>query len=540
MDQVGNGGSGTAVGLLAGLPGRDLQAALADIDVHDLAGADIALVIRARARLLAWVQAESAVDITEFVHCPAWSTAPTARVDGVQEFACDELALLLHVAPMTGKKLVLNAVDLVERHPRLWAALSDGLIDTRKVTAITDITPDTDDALATAVDDALLSTAPRADGSTALEQTIAETPRALGLRTQRVLSMLDPSWVRAVRREALGRRRLAKGSYGIGVGFLGLYDIGVPAMAAAYEHVNAIARGIKRLGDDRTLDQLRADTAVDLLTGGQPSPVFQAKTAMRMPAKYRAARAAADASKAKTAAAADATTDTPNHGRPDADVAADATTEAAKDQERLDEDAVTAGSDAGAEQTAETGVTVQPSVATRRARADVDLIVHINMLADLVDAMHRGVLVEVGGFGLVPADVAARLVKAAAARPSSWCMTVVDDTGRVIEHVRTQHDPTPAMRDFVNARDRHCRFPGCVVTAVRCDTDHTHAWETGGATCPCNMAPLCRRHHRLKQAEGWHLHIDDDTNTATWTTPHTGHTTAPPWTSRLHDDPAPF
>ena len=140
-----------------------------------------------------------------------------------------------------------------------------------------------------------------------------------------------------------------------------------------------------------------------------------------------------------------------------------------------------------------------------RARADVDLVVHINMLADLVDAMHRGVLVEVAGFGLVPADVAARLVKAAAARPSSWCMTAVDDAGRVVEHVRTQHDPTKAMRDFVNARDRHCRFPGCLVTAVHCDTDHTKAWEPGGATCPCNMAPLCRRHHRLKQAQGWHL-----------------------------------
>jgi len=119
-----------------------------------------------------------------------------------------------------------------------------------------------------------------------------------------------------------------------------------------------------------------------------------------------------------------------------------------------------------------------------RARADVDLIVHINTLADLADALRRGVLIDVGGFGLVPADVAARLVKAAAARPSTWCLTAVDDHGRVVEHVRTAHDPTKAMRDYVNARDRHCRCPGCLVTAVRCDTDHTTSWETGGATCP--------------------------------------------------------
>jgi len=108
--------------------------------------------------------------------------------------------------------------------------------------------------LAAAVDDALLSTAARPDGSTALAQTIGEIPRVLGLRTQRILSALDPAWVRAVRREAIGRRRLAKGSYGMGVGYLGLFDIGVPGLAAAYEHVNAIARGIKHLGDTRTLD----------------------------------------------------------------------------------------------------------------------------------------------------------------------------------------------------------------------------------------------------------------------------------------------
>src|SRR5699024_4272993 len=34
-----------------------------------------------------------------------------------------------------------------------------------------------------------------------------------------------------------------------------------------------------------------------------------------------------------------------------------------------------------------------------------------------------------------------------------------------------------------------------------CDADHTIPWKpdgTGGATCTCNLAPLCRTHHRLK------------------------------------------
>ena len=41
--------------------------------------------------------------------------------------------------------------------------------------------------------------------------------------------------------------------------------------------------------------------------------------------------------------------------------------------------------------------------------------------------------------------------------------------------------------------------------AARCDLDHTLAWHLGGASCECNLAPLCRHHHRCKQAEGWWL-----------------------------------
>jgi hypothetical protein len=221
--------------------------------------------------------------------------------------------------------------------------------------------------------------------------------------------------------------------------------------------------------------------------------------------------------------------------RPDDDAAAAGTSGQADADETVDEQ----NADGSAAGESDGDAPVSQPVPVARARADVDLIVHINTLADLADAVRRGVLVEVGGFGLVPADVAARLVKAAAARPSVWCLTAVDDTGRVVEHVRTTHDPTTAMREFVRARDRHGRFPGCLVTAVRCDNDHTVAHDTGGPTCPCNMAPLCRRHHRLKQAQGFGLTIDTTSNNARWTTPHTDGATAPPW-RHGHDDPAPF
>ena len=48
-----------------------------------------------------------------------------------------------------------------------------------------------------------------------------------------------------------------------------------------------------------------------------------------------------------------------------------------------------------------------------------------------------------------------------------------------------------------------CVFPWCTRPARRCDKDHVVAHADGGATCDCNLAPLCRRHHRLKTRSGW-------------------------------------
>jgi hypothetical protein len=72
-----------------------------------------------------------------------------------------------------------------------------------------------------------------------------------------------------------------------------------------------------------------------------------------------------------------------------------------------------------------------------------------------------------------------------------------------------QHDPTHAIRETVILRDRRCVFPGCTVSARRCDLDHITAYlspdEGGppGQTSPANLACLCRRHHRMKTFAGW-------------------------------------
>ncbi|WP_193612391.1 HNH endonuclease signature motif containing protein [Nocardioides lijunqiniae] len=67
----------------------------------------------------------------------------------------------------------------------------------------------------------------------------------------------------------------------------------------------------------------------------------------------------------------------------------------------------------------------------------------------------------------------------------------------------TTYAPSPTTAEKVRLRDRTCVFPHCTRRARGCDLDHVVAHAAGGPTCECNLAPLCRHHHRLKTHAGW-------------------------------------
>ena len=54
------------------------------------------------------------------------------------------------------------------------------------------------------------------------------------------------------------------------------------------------------------------------------------------------------------------------------------------------------------------------------------------------------------------------------------------------------------LKEHVGLRDGGCVFPWCQRQAHYTDCDHVIAHSAGGPTCTCNLAPLCRRHHRIK------------------------------------------
>jgi Domain of unknown function (DUF222) len=164
---------------------------------------------------------------------------------------------------------------------------------------------------------------------------------------------------------------------------------------------------------------------------------------------------------------------------------------------------------------------------------------------------------EADGFGPVDGDDARDLAAAAARDPRTrWCLTVVNPDGTAAAHgclpgrhpppgtgppggpaallktpviavargpcdhahAEVGYHPSRKLAHLIRARSATCTAPGCRRPAVRCDLDHTHPWDDGGATCECNLAALCRHHHRCKQAEGWTLE-QPEPGVLIWRTP---------------------
>ena len=105
------------------------------------------------------------------------------------------------------------------------------------------------------------------------------------------------------------------------------------------------------------------------------------------------------------------------------------------------------------------------------------------------------------GYGEIPAS-AARLL----ASDAKWRRFITDPfTGNLLDYGRLTYQPPQPLIDFIVARDRRCRFPGCRQPARVCDIDHAIPWEEGGKTSKENLGLLCRRHHRMKTHGGWKL-----------------------------------
>ena len=302
--------------------------------------------------------------------------------------------------------------------------------------------------------------------------------------------------------------------------------------------------------DDAGADTSGADDA-GADTSGADDAAARTPAARTTPARTPAARTpAARTTPARTPAArtpASRTTSGADDGGADNGVADDggANTSGADDAE-----------------TERAGASAQPSPAWLRGLAEparlsgtVNLTVPLATLLGITDAPG-----ELGAFGPVTAFTARQIATEAMGAPAvRWCVTVADDTGAPVGHGcarparrRRRKDraadagaddwaiviglralaaggcdheresghyrPPPALWHLIQIRNQRCTAPGCRMPAAKCDGDHTLAFEKGGLTCECNLAPLCRHHHRIKQLQGWRLE-QPEPGVLAWVTP---------------------
>jgi hypothetical protein len=159
-----------------------------------------------------------------------------------------------------------------------------------------------------------------------------------------------------------------------------------------------------------------------------------------------------------------------------------------------------------------------PATGRTRPRRPVTLFVHL----------HQSALEGAGGIGRVENTrtlVTADQIRECCGHPDA--KVTVKPVLDLADHVSVDAYEVPdRIAEPVALRDLACVFPWCTRPARRlqpdqhgCDCDHVIPHADGGATCTCQLAPLCRRHHRLKTHGGWTYTILEP-GTYLWSSPH--------------------
>ena len=251
---------GVGVGDLAGLvPGPGLGAALAGLDRGVLNGYALVEVLVAQARQVAHEQARLLADLVEVAHClPGDEDGPVLR-GPVGEFAADEIRAALCLTRRAADVALAEALDIVERLPQVHAALLRGDLDLPRARVFSAETMHVGDDLAVRVVGELLGVA---SGLT--------TGQLAGRLRRRVLKA-DPDQARRRAQESVRGRRVFGQLDPDGTSSLGGERLPADRAAAAMARIGEVARARHCTGDPRTLDQLRADTYLDLLLGIIPN-----------------------------------------------------------------------------------------------------------------------------------------------------------------------------------------------------------------------------------------------------------------------------
>ena len=93
---------------------------------------------------------------------------------------------------------------------------------------------------------------------------------------------------------------------------------------------------------------------------------------------------------------------------------------------------------------------------------------------------------------------------------SSVTRVLLGTDSAVVDAGRAKRVVSGGSRRLLDARDKHCRWPGCERPASWSSAHHVIHWAQGGKTDLSNMILLCQHHHWMVHEGGWRLSLAAD------------------------------
>lgn len=247
------GGAAPLTDLLETLPaGPQLGRVLAGVDIDSLSGPDRIAVMRAQQRMAAHHQAGVYAAMASVVgHMRQQDEDATSAT----EAAAAEIGAALRLTRRATESEVGLALDLCERLPRVQDALASGAIDRRRAWAIVQATGHLTGGTARNVVDRILDQAPQL------------TTGQLFARLRKLCVETNPHEAEDRYHHAVEERRVVAEPTTDGTMNLFGLDLPPDLAAKALSRITSLAQANRGGGEQRTMDQLRADVLLDLLLG---------------------------------------------------------------------------------------------------------------------------------------------------------------------------------------------------------------------------------------------------------------------------------
>jgi hypothetical protein len=454
-------------------PGPELAIHLALVDWDTLPDRELVAAMAAARRQTSWTQSRQLAAVGELA---ARRYARDGRGDSeVHRRVAAEVSIELNVTQGQAEQLVFLAHDLPGRLPTTWTALQCGQIDYERAEVMADALAALDDHQARALDDDLA------------EAAAQMTTTRLKRHVKRAVRAADPDAAAEQTAKAKAERRLELWDNADDTCDLIGRNMDAATAHAIFNRLTAAATAMKADGDVRTIGQIRHDLLA-ALGRGVPLPDAVRHLLTNQPDADPASATSASATTATAGMAGSANHGPDGGGGPFGGATASTTTEPGAAARRAPDNQPDA-----------TDVIAAVESLIARALADAT-DEHLTGLLDRARANGRldTLTLWIGQAVQAVNDALTDIVDA-------WCRTTGTNpgTGR---HGHDGYRPPAALARLIHNRHPACVFPTCSRRAARCDLDHTTPYDQGGRTCKCNLAPLCRTHHRIvKQHPAWTL-----------------------------------